>query len=260
MKEKMKLLGIVILSIFAAFIITTCEEEDDSDGGQTFTSNTSGNYSLPGSPYGLEMWTQGGSNNKMKWYGPNVKGGAAFKAEWNEPDDFLGRVGYYWGNGNSYSSYGNLYADFTYTRSGQGTGGKYYSYIGIYGWSRSPLIEYYIVEDWFGNDWQSDTTPITKNTTGGSVMGSYEMDGATYQVIKNTRSNAPSIDGNTTFTQYFSIRQTPRQSGTISITNHFNKWNNLGMRLGNMYECKFLVEAGGGTGWLDLSNLAFRQE
>jgi len=258
MKNKFKILRIVILSIFILIAITACKKSDNDE--ITFTSNSGGNQSLPGSPYGYEMWTNGGNNNSLTWYGPNEKGGAAFRAEWNYPNDFLARIGYYWGNGKSYNSYGNITVKFTYTRSGRSTAGNY-SYIGIYGWSRSPLIEYYIVEDWFGNQWQSDTSSLGTATTGGSVEGSYELDDATYQVIKNTRYNSPSIDGTQTFTQYFSIRQTPRKSGTISVTEHFKEWTALGMPLGSsMYECKFLVEAGGGKGWLDLSWLSFSKE
>jgi len=256
MKNKFNLFGVAILSILALFTVTTCDRGEED--GQIFTNNTGGNYPLPDSPYGLEMWTEGGNNNVIIWYGPVERGGAAFRAEWNNPNDFLGRIGYYWGNGRPYTSYGNIVADFAYERSGRNTAGNY-SYIGIYGWSRNPLIEYYIVEDWFGNQWQSDTSPITTNTTGGTVIGSYTLDGATYQVIKNTRTGY-SIDGdNKTFTQYFSIRQTPRKNGTISVTKHFDEWNKLNMKLGSMYECKFLVEAGGGTGWLDLSWLSFNQ-
>ncbi|MDR2951607.1 MAG: glycoside hydrolase family 11 protein [Treponema sp.] len=239
----------------------------EADNIMTFTSNSNGNRPLNGSPYGYEMWTQGGSNNKLIWYGPEQRGGAAFRAEWNEPNDFLGRLGFFWGNGSEYASYKNMYADFEYTRSGRNTGGNY-SYIGIYGWSRNPnaendeekLIEYYIVEDWFGNQWQTDGLPITTNTTGGAVVGGFTMDGAEYKVIKNVRNRQPSIDGTKTFTQYFSVRQTPRKSGTISITEHFKQWENMGLPLGNMYEAKFLIEAGGGTGWLEFSYLKLTQE
>jgi len=271
MKNKLKKIGIVILSIFALFAITACDDDDKEiiyeKGVMTFTSNSGGNKPLPGSPYGYEMWTEGGNNNKLIWYGPNERGGAAFRAEWNNPNDFLGRVGYFWGNGGQFTTYKNLYADFNYTRSGRSTAGSY-SYIGIYGWARNPnasdpnekLIEYYIVEDWFGNSYQSDTSPMGTSTTGGSVVGSYTLDGATYSVIKNVRQNKPSIDGDKTFTQYFSIRQTLRKTGTISITEHFKKWDALGMKLGNMYECKFLVEAGGGVGWLEFTYLKFSQE
>jgi len=228
-------------------------------GGTTYTSNSGGNRSLPGSPYGYEMWTEGGNSNKLTWYGADQGGGAAFKAEWNNPNDFLGRVGYFFGNGGIYTAYKNLYCGFNYTRSGRNTAGNY-SYIGIYGWSRNPLIEYYIVEDWFGNQWQSDTDPMGTGTTKGTLMGTFRADGSVYQIHKSTRTNAPSIDGTRTFTQYFSVRQTPRKSGTISITEHFKKWEELGMILGNLYEVKFLVEAGGGTGWFDASYLTFYQK
>jgi endo-1,4-beta-xylanase len=90
------------------------------------------------------------------------------------------------------------------------------------------------------------------------VQGSYTLDDSVYQVIKNTRTNKPSIEGTATFDQFFSIRQSRRQSGTISITEHFKKWEEMGLQLGsNMYEAKFLVEAGGGKGWFEASYLSF---
>jgi len=233
-------------------------------GGTNFTSG-GGNKSLTNSPYGVEVWIDaGGGSASFTWYGANQGGGAAFKANWASPDDFLGRIGYFWGNGSNYASYKNIYCGYNYTRSGRNTAGNY-SYIGIYGWSRNPnasdpnerLIEYYIVEDWFGNQWQDDTGPMGTGTTGGDEVGSFTVDGSVYKIIKNVRVNKPSIDGDKTFTQYFSIRQTLRQNGTISITEHFKKWEELGMNLGNMYECKFLVEAGGGTGSFDARLIQF---
>jgi len=273
--------GMGIILLFAGCLLTACSIVKKQEGKKVdpgtqnealtqhtvFTANSRGNQPLPGSPYGYEMWTQGGNNNKLIWFGPDQGGGAAFRAEWNNPDDFLGRVGFWWGNGGQYTQYKNMYADFNYTRSERGTGGNY-SYIGIYGWARNPdanntedkLVEYYIVDDWFGNQWQSDASPITTNTTGGSVLGSFTMDGAVYNVVKNIRTQKPSIDGTKTFVQYFSIRQTPRRSGTISITEHFKQWESMGLVLGKMYEAKFLVEAGGGTGWLEFTYLKITQE
>jgi len=248
--------------------ITTTPLDKNAAGVQTFTSNSGGNKTLSGSPYGYEMWTEGGNDNKLIWYGPNQGGGAAFRAEWNNPNDFLGRVGYFWNQNKPFTDYKNIYCDFNYTRSVRSTAGSY-SYIGIYGWAKNPsaakeeekLIEYYIVDDWFGNQYQDDASPMGLGTTGGSEVGSYTLDGATYKVIKNVRVNKPSIDGDKTFTQFFSIRQTLRKTGTISVTEHFKKWDALNMKLGsNMYECKFLVEAGGGTGWLEFTYLKFSQE
>jgi len=268
-------IGLLLACWLLAACITTKQQEEqemDINGQKTkfgiiFTANSRGNQPLKGSPYGYEMWTQGGNDNKLIWFGPDKRGGAAFRAEWNEPDDFLGRIGFWWGSGGHYTEYKNMYADFNYTRSGRSTGGNY-SYIGIYGWARNPdaeneedrLIEYYIVDDWFGNQWQTEASPITVRTTGGSVLGTITVDGAVYNVIKNVRIQKPSIDGMRTFTQYFNIRQTPRKSGTISITEHFKQWESMGLKLGNMYEAKFLVEAGGGTGWLEFTYLKLTQE
>ena len=258
---------IISLSIFAQGI-DPCTQNTPLTGGTAFTVNSNGSKPFSNSPFSYEIWTQGGSNNRLTWYGTNQGGGAAFKAEWNNPNDYLGRVGYYWNQNKPYTDYKNVYCDFNYTRSGRSTAGSY-SYIGIYGWSRNPnaadpnwqLIEYYIVEDWFGNQWQSDTTPVGINTTGGKIVGNFTVDGSIYDIIVNTRVNQPSIDGTKTFTQIFSVRRTPRKCGTISVTEQFKKWNELYPVFGNrMYECKFLVEAGGGTGFLDLSYLSFSQE
>ncbi|MBN1605394.1 MAG: glycoside hydrolase family 11 protein, partial [Polyangiaceae bacterium] len=73
----------------------------------------------------------------------------AFSARWSNSGDFLARVGVEWGNsGKTYDQMGTIKAQFAYTRTGNGGG---FSYIGIYGWSNNPCVEYYIVEDSFNN-------------------------------------------------------------------------------------------------------------
>jgi endo-1,4-beta-xylanase len=242
-----------------------------------------GRGNLSGSPYYYEIWVNdvGAQGAKLTWYGTNQGGGAAFKAEWNKPDNYIGRVGYRWGDyqsdGGKYTQYKNIYADFNYERSGNGTGGDY-SYIGIYGWSRNPdaekdeekLIEYYIVDDWFGNEqlstctfgWNEEANSCTPNLA--VSKGNFTVDGGTYNIYTVVRTNKPSIDGYTTFTQYFSIRQgmavNRRQCGTYSVTEHFKKWEELGMELGNMFEATFFVETGGGPGSLDIMYLKLSQE
>jgi len=242
-----------------------------------------GNKPLPGSPYGYETWdeydskasppvlngTEGDAN--FRWFGQNQGGGAAFRAEWGtpkQPKDFLARVGYFWNTGNPHTFYGNIYCGYNFTKSGQYRGN--FSYIGIYGWSRNPTVEYYIVENSYGNAWNDHVDYIARlnqDTIQGTDKGTYTLDGATYQVYMKSRTG-PSIEGNnTSFTQFFSIRQgTPRTAGTISITEHFKQWESLGMNLGsNMYECKFKVEIGGTpsqnggttTGWFDASFIQF---
>jgi len=214
--------------------------------------------------YGYETWDESGSpgSASFTWYGKDKGGGLAFSATWTNVKDFLARTGYNWDQGNSHSYYGNIYCGFNFTRSNRYNGN--FSYIGIYGWSKNPgasaaserLVEYYIVEDSYGNRYRApdqyqlnignETLGINpSNPSTGEEKTSYTLDGTTYKVFKKTRTG-DSIAGNTTFTQFFSVRQSPRQNGTISISEHFKKWEERGMNLGtNIYECKFKVEVGG---------------
>jgi len=261
-------IGIVLFLVFCLLTACTVTKTKENKTDETtqenkvsfeevFTSNSGGNKPLYGTPYGYEMWTASGNNNKLMWYGPNQGGGAAFRAEWNNANIFLGRVGYYWNQGKPYTDYKNIYCDYKFTRSANGTAGGT-SYIGIYGWSRNPLVEWYIVEDWFGYGGAIGPSSIGG---GASKKGEFTIDGAVYFIYQARRVNEPSIDGRTTFPQFFSVRQTRRQEGTISVTEHFKEWEKVGMKLGtNMYEAKFLIEAGGGTGWIDASYVSFSQK
>jgi endo-1,4-beta-xylanase len=167
---------------------------------------------------------------------------ATFNANWSNVGDFLARVGLGWNSSQTYTQIGTISADFAYTRTGTAGG---FSYIGIYGWSENPLHEYYIVEDWFGSG-----IP----TGGGAKVGTFTADGATYNVYTHTQTNQPAITGgNATFVQFFSVRQTARQCGHISISQHFAEWASLGLTLGNMEEARILVEVGGGNGTIDFT-------
>jgi hypothetical protein len=107
----------------------------------------------------------------------------------------------------------------------------------------SPTHEYYIVEDWFGS-----------RPTLGTKVATITVDGAAYDVYKQTM-NMAGIDGTSPYVQYSSIRQTARQCGHISISEHFKAWAGLStpLTLGKMYEAVLLVESGGGTGSIDFT-------
>jgi hypothetical protein len=164
-----------------------------------------------------------------------------FTAKWSGTNDFLARVGFKYNEDKTHDELGPIDAYFNWKKSGNAGG---YNYIGIYGWTVDPLVEYYIVDDWF-----SEPGPNLL----GQKKGEFQVDGATYEIYQNQRNNAPSIKGNSTFPQYFSKRKGARQCGHIDITAHFKKWESLGMKMGKMYEAKVLVEAGGGSGSFDVS-------
>ncbi|GBU27020.1 endo-1,4-beta-xylanase [Treponema sp. R8-4-B8] len=265
-----------ILSVYVCCFLMACAVTNSKDGqnidtdskntesngktevsGVIFNGNSHGSQPLEGSPYSYEIWSASGNNNRLIWYGPEKGGGAAFRAEWNNADTFLGRVGLYWNKGKPYTDYKNVFCDFEFARSANGTAGSH-SYLGIYGWSKNPMIEWYIVDDWYGNG------IIQPQNIGGAAAkkGEFTVDGATYFIYQATRpAGSGNIEGSKEpFPQYFSIRQERRQKGTISITEHFKAWEKIGLKLGtNMYEAKFLVEAGGGTGWFDASYISFYQ-
>lgn len=97
--------------------------------------------------------------------------------------------------------------------------------LSVYGWTVNPLIEYYITDSYA-------TDPSTDASAGFTYMGSVDSDGGTYNIYTAPRENAGSIIGTANFTQYWSIRTTPRVGGTITTSNHFNAWASHGMSLG----------------------------
>src|SRR5690554_1058833 len=104
------------------------------------------------------------------------------------------------------------------------------SYLALYGWTRNPLIEYYVIESYGSYNPSSCTT-------GRQTYGTFQSDGATYEIVRCQRVQQPSIEGTATFYQYFSVRQPKKGfgniSGTITVGNHFDAWARAGLNLGS---------------------------
>jgi hypothetical protein len=189
-----------------------------------------------GNGYSYQYWSDGTGSGCMNVFGDE----ATFSATWSNVGDFLARVGLTYDETRTHQEIGTFSSDFAFTGSANET-----TYVGIYGWSNDPLIEYYIIEDWFG-DWRPSFE---------SHEGTISVDGGSYDVYTNVRENAPSIHGTQTFTQYYSVRSEGRQCGQISISQHFSEWASLGMPLGNLYEVTLLVEGlNNGTGEAEFTN------
>ena len=218
--------------------IDACKDAMGHEGKETRTqgqNNSSVTGNVGSSPYHYEIWYQGG-NNSMTFYDNGT-----YKASWNGTNDFLARVGFKYDEKHTYEELGPIDAYYKWSKQGSAGG---YNYIGIYGWTVDPLVEYYIVDDWF-------------NKPGANLLGQrkgeFTVDGDTYEIWQNTRVQQPSIKGTQTFPQYFSVRKSARSCGHIDITAHMKKWEELGMKMGKMYEAKVLVEAGGGSGSFDVT-------
>jgi hypothetical protein len=218
---------------------SSCPAATPLTGGKQYCANSKG--TADGS-YAYELWSNGTGTGCMTVYGVN----AAFSATWTGVGDLLARNGLQFDQTKTPAQIGTISSDFAETKTGD-TG---LVYVGIYGWTVSPLREYYILDDWGSTkpgDTASDGTPRTH-------VGTISVDGDSYDVWKHTQTNKPNITGtNQTFDQYFSVRQTARQCGHISISQHFSQWVTLGLQLGNLEEAKLLVEAQNSTGTIDFT-------
>lgn len=206
-------------------------------GGKEITSNSL--ISLDNG-YHVEMWREI-NKGSMTIFGDSAD--CAFKANWDNSGDFLAQVGYIDVHATKeYTDLGEIYAVYNYTKAGNGGGN--YSYIGIYGWTKNPLIEYYIVDDSF--------TPDGSGMFWGTEeIGTYTVNGVKYTLKVGKRVNAPCIEGSADFQQIFAVRSSYHTCGTINVTEHFKNWENLGVKMGNVYSCRFLCEVGGGTGSIE---------
>ncbi|HEU5075069.1 MAG TPA: glycoside hydrolase family 11 protein [Polyangiaceae bacterium] len=218
-----------------------CPEAPPLSGGQEYCELQ--RKDAVGNGYGYELWQEGDTIGCMTVYGDE----AAFGATWSNTVDFLARVGLDFNQTQTHSQIGNLVADFAETKTEEGGG---LTYVGIYGWTVEPLIEYYILDDWGVTKpagTASDGTPRTHE-------GTITADGATYDVYTKFREDKPAITGDSEdFYQYFSIRETARQCGRISISEHFSQWEELGLDLGRLHEAKWLVEAQDNSGSIEFT-------
>jgi len=185
----------VVLAVVSATLTVNAHAEAD----RTVTSNSTGTHN----GFFYSYWKDSG-NVTMK-----LGAGGQYSVQMSGINNFVGGKG--WKPGSSHT------VNYSGTFSPNGNG-----YLALYGWTTDPLIEYYVVES-FGS---------YNPSTGATRLGSLTTDGSTYDLYRTQRVNQPSIIGNATFYQYWSVRQQKRTSGTITTANHFNAWSRAGLQLG----------------------------
>jgi endo-1,4-beta-xylanase len=171
--------------------------------------------------YYYSFWSNGQGSVTMTLDGSNGYG-----LSWSNVGDFTAGKG--WNPGSSHT------VCYTGSYSNSGGGG-----FGIYGWTKNPLVEYYIVDK-----------PGNSGSPGqGTQVGTVTSDGSSYTVWKHQQVGQPCITGNTcTFWQYISVRQQARTSGTITTKNHFDYWASKSMSLGSHDYQILLAESWNGSG------------
>ena len=170
--------------------------------------------------YDYELWKDRGTTDMT------LTGGATFTCNWSDINNALFRIGKKFDCTKTWEELGEITIDY---------GADYFpvgnSYLCVYGWTRDPLVEYYVVQSW-GN-WRPP---------GAAAIATVEIGDSTYDIYETERVNQPSIDGTQTFKQYWSVRKGKRTEDTICLTDHFRVWEEQGLTLGKLYEAALAVE------------------
>ncbi|MBN2735839.1 MAG: glycoside hydrolase family 11 protein [Spirochaetales bacterium] len=186
-------------------------------------------------PFFYEYWSDGQGKACMI-LGTN----GSFKMDWENTGNALVRQGERPGKGKEIINYN---VDFQ---------PKGNAWMGAYGWTKNPIIEYYIIDNW---------GPYKPPTSSGTItfVGTVKSDGDIYDIYK-TRRFIQSISLPGYYDQFWSIRQTRRNSGAITVSNHFKAWENLGMEMGELHDVSFFVETYMSSGYADVQQLSITHE
>jgi endo-1,4-beta-xylanase len=179
--------------------------QDDASKKSTGTSNG----------YFWSLYQEGGSASITQGSGGN------FAISYSNVNDVVGGKG--WNPGSARTIGYNIGA-----LSGS------YNFVGVYGWTKNPLIEYYVVE---------------KGSVSGTTVNTVSSDGHTYTFQKHQQVNKPSIIGTATFWQYLDNwgGGSTGKNSTITMANHINNWKSKGGQGFGSFDYQVLaIEAWGG--------------
>ena len=231
--------GLVLaFGLSGAYAQDYCTDAKHTGQKVTISSNQTGKIG----DIGYELWDENGHGGSATFYSDG-----SMECDITGAKDYLCRAGLSLGSTKTYKELdGDMIAEFKLVKSNAQNVG--YSYIGVYGWMEgvqgapNNLVEYYVIDNTLAND-------MPGSWIGDTPMGTIKVDGGTYNVYRNSR-NGPAIGtgSNIDFHQYFSVRTSPRDCGSINISEHMRQWEKLGLPMGKLYEAKVLGEAGNVNG------------
>ncbi|NLD51151.1 MAG: hypothetical protein GX660_28785, partial [Clostridiaceae bacterium] len=223
MKQKMMVVLVCFTILFSLFAVNVY-------AGPTLTSNSTGNFD----GYDYEYWKDNGNGTMT------LNGGGTFSCQWSNINNILFRTGKKLGSTKAWQDYNGITLNYACNYQPNGN-----SYMAVYGWTQDPLVEYYIIDSY--GTWKPPGNGIP-------MKGTITVDGRSYEVYSNSRTG-PSIVGDTTFQQYWSICTSKRTSGTISVSEHFKQWETKGMKMGKMYEVSMVVEGYQSSGKAEMTKM-----
>jgi endo-1,4-beta-xylanase len=222
MELKMKktiALFVATLMIFSIFASTPVFARNYVQNWASDRGNGAANGRITGSNGWVDLTTNLNTGNfSVSWATTRANSG------------FNNLQGIGWNPGNSTRTVGYNAGAFNHTSGGTGC-----TYLTFYGWTRNPLIEYYVVDSW-----------VNYGNTTGTQVGTLTSDGGTYRIIWENMVGA-NIDGNGPFKKVKSVRstqRTQRQNNTITFANHTNAWRNAGHGLGSNHSYQAMIVEG----------------
>jgi endo-1,4-beta-xylanase len=177
--------------------------------------------------FDFEVWRQREDANMT------IYSDGTFECFWTrENRNILYRSGKRFNRNQRHTELGEIYLTFDVDYDADGN-----SSLCVYGWTVGPqddqysiLRELYIVESW-----------VSYRPTGGDHMGTVEIDGSVYDVFVQKQSGGNILGTTGEFYQYRNVRQDLRTSGTVSVSEHFRAWEELGLELGYMNDIMLCV-------------------
>jgi uncharacterized membrane protein YgcG len=184
-----------------------------------------------------DFWTQRPSEASVTF---GLREAGRFTAEWKDTFNWRGGIGWEPGSRDKVLTYSGTFN----SRINQSSRN---SVLGLYGWARKPQTEFYIVESYGSYNPASCSSDLL------NTYGSYQSDGATYDIHVCEGFFAIALPGYSQYRRIFSVRNPkkywPDVNGTITVANHFDAWESKGLAFDDLEFMIFSAEGFDSSGY-----------